>query len=197
MHLQLGQPGPSTWQSRSLSLSLPEKVFKPRSPARRGPIRTAVFLEQSVVNSSGGFNGSCAATQQDGTAIETPSGSCASYYPDITVYCCSGVSGTMETLPYSVNTRTADNVSLVQEPICNTSRYSDSLSCFRMTAEAHCRSAASGLYGVCNPNGADSSTVAKSAARSRWQESAWDMGWKGKVALVMGTMAVWSICDVL
>lgn len=104
----------------------------------------------------------------------------------------------METLPYAVSTRTADNTSSVQEPVCLTSRYSDSLSCFRMTAEAHCRSATSGLYGVCNPNGTDTSTVAiSSAARSHWQDNAWGMGWKGKVALVIGTMAVWSIWDVL
>lgn len=118
-------------------------------------------------------------------------------YPDITVYCCSGVSGTMETLPFSVSTRSSENTSSVQEPICRTSRYSDSLSCFRMTAEAHCRSAGSGLYGVCNPDGTDTSTVAKSSARSSRQETWWGFGWKGKVALVVGTMAVWSICDVL
>lgn len=78
MHLQLGQPGPSTWQARSSALPSLEEAFQPRTLARRGPIRTAVFLNQSVVNSDGGFNGSCAATQQDGTAIETPSGTCAS-----------------------------------------------------------------------------------------------------------------------
>ncbi|CAO1632208.1 unnamed protein product [Parajaminaea phylloscopi] len=129
---------------------------------------TPVHAQLSVINDKGMFNGSCATSRQQGTPIEAPSGSCVSYYPDVTVYCCSGISGSLVDLPYQINTSTTDTgpATSETEPICMTNQYSDALACFRLTAESNCKNGQMGPYGVCNPVESDASTVTKQREQS-------------------------------
>lgn len=62
--------------------------------------------------------------------------------------------------------------------MCETSDYADALACFKLTAETNCKSGLSGLYGVCNPVGADTSTVTVSTSGAA-SLTPWTRGWAG------------------
>lgn len=51
-----------------------------------------------------------------------------------------------------------------EEPLCETTDYADILACFKLTAETNCKAGQSGLFGLCNSAGQDTSTVTTSLA---------------------------------
>lgn len=46
-----------------------------------------------------------------------------------------------------------------RENVCQTTNYSDALACFQLTAQTNCKAGQTGLYGVCNATGNDTSSV--------------------------------------
>lgn len=86
----------------------------------------------------------------------------------MTAYCCSGDSGTLVELQYEIDNLAADSASVtkVRKPTCNTNKYSESLACFKLTAEWKCGAGRTGPYGICNPIGSDASTVTKEGEKS-------------------------------
>lgn len=132
-----------------------------------------------VANEAGQFNGTCTA-QQSGLPPVTDAGECASYYADVTVYCCGAVGGMIQDLSQpsqsnpngggqnatnnsnstsSSSNSTNGTFSQAIEPACQTSNFNDMLLCYKYTAEEHCRSAVTGPWGVCNTDGSTQSSA--------------------------------------
>lgn len=124
-----------------------------------------------VANEAGQFNGTCT-PEESGLPPITDAGECASYYADVTVYCCGAVGGMITDLSQpsqsnpsgggqnatSTNSTsnangTNGNVTQMVEPACQTSNFNNMLLCYKYTAEEHCRSAVTGPWGVCNTDG--------------------------------------------
>ncbi|CAO1624007.1 unnamed protein product [Sympodiomycopsis kandeliae] len=201
-----GVAGPSSWQQQSLDFYpyIGRKV-KRSNTRSRSHASSPRFAFESVINDDGAFNGSCTSTELQSSPLHTMEGTCASYYPDITVYCCSGIHGELTTIPWGVegeqsviSSLTSDSTptsttidgdatstristplpsslsssstipspatqtNANQEPLCRTTNYNDALACFKLTAETNCKYGQSGLYGLCNSAGKDTSTVTAS-----------------------------------
>lgn len=131
-----------------------------------------------VANEAGQFNGTCKGTES-GLPPVTDGGECASYYSDVSVYCCGAVGGIIRDLSQpsqqdpngggqnvtSSGNATSSSVSgggngsasNMTEPACQTNNFKDMLLCYKYTAEEHCRSAITGPWGVCNTEGATKS----------------------------------------
>ncbi|PWN93996.1 hypothetical protein FA10DRAFT_264591 [Acaromyces ingoldii] len=108
----------------------------------------------NVSDSQGDFNGTCDSTESN-FPLDAAEGQCASYYPDITSYCCAAVGGILQEMQLvvgdnSTEAQTSSNSSDL-EPICETTNYADMLDCYKYVAETHCRSAVVGPWGVCHP----------------------------------------------
>ncbi|PWN46996.1 hypothetical protein IE53DRAFT_321974 [Violaceomyces palustris] len=141
------------------------------------------------MDTEGKFNGSCTSADANPISPEVPSGSCASYFPDVTRYCCAAVGGSYN----DTNTAVEDmslNASALNHPTCVTTSYRDMLSCYRFVTETYCSSQNVSPYGVCSQAGQDTSNSAGEAAR-RPTAKTWiaTVGLFG-VAVCLGTL--WS-----
>lgn len=164
--------GPSSIRS---TIQYPHNVLQKRQ-TDKWSIQDQIALSK-VANEAGQFNGTCTA-QESGLPPVTDAGECASYYADVTVYCCGAVGGMIEDLSQpsqtdpngggqnatttnstSSSNNTNGNASQFIEPACQTSNYNDMLLCYKYTAEEHCRSAVTGPWGVCNTSGSSTSSA--------------------------------------
>ncbi|CAO1628775.1 unnamed protein product [Jaminaea pallidilutea] len=144
-------------RKRSAATSLDDRAVQSQPLIWSSDLKTPSFLP-SVIDSDGGFNGTCSSSGKEMMAVEAPYESCVSYYPDITAYCCSGIQGDL--IESSQTTPGGDDTASQQ--VCRTDRYADALACFKLTAEAHCKDAQNGPFGVCNASSEDQSTVVSS-----------------------------------
>ncbi|EPQ27441.1 uncharacterized protein PFL1_04979 [Pseudozyma flocculosa PF-1] len=116
-----------------------------------------------AMDARGDFNGSCTASQASTISPETPMGSCASYFADVTDYCCAAVGGIYDA-SFSVPNASAEMAAALDHPICRTSNYADMFSCYQFVTEAHCSGTTPVPYGVCSRNGKDTSNAARATS---------------------------------
>ncbi|PWN33013.1 uncharacterized protein FA14DRAFT_162182 [Meira miltonrushii] len=164
-----GIAGPSVVRS---DIQYSHNLFQKRQ-TDKWSIEDQISLSK-VANESGQFNGTCTLAQESGLPPVTDAGECASYYADVTVYCCGAVGGmildlsqpsqsdpsgggqntTSSNSTSTANSTSNGDASQLSEPACRTNNFNNMLLCYKYTAEEHCRSAVTGPWGVCNTSGA-------------------------------------------
>jgi hypothetical protein len=128
-----------------------------------------------VVDDDGNFNGTCI-SERSGLPPQVGGGQCASYYPNVTTYCCAAVGGSLVQTQQTGGDSNGDGSMSANEtsvePACSTSDYDNMLLCYMYTAEEHCRSAVSGPWGICNTAaGAGNQTAASSSSSAEMSSS--------------------------
>ncbi|KAN0065678.1 hypothetical protein ACQY0O_000808 [Thecaphora frezii] len=131
-----------------------------------------------AMDQRGDFNGSCGKHEASPISPETPPGSCASYFPDVTDYCCAAVGGVYNAT-FSVGNASTEILAALDHPICQTSNYADMFSCYQFVTEAHCSATTPVPYGVCKANGMDTSKSIRSTSSATRSRSTGHVKWVG------------------
>ncbi|PWZ00995.1 hypothetical protein BCV70DRAFT_205609 [Testicularia cyperi] len=148
-----------------------------------------VLRVSSQMDEHGDFNGTCTKEEALTVTPETPEGSCASYFADVTDYCCAAVGGIYNSSFRAVNVSEEQAMAL-DHPICETTNYADMFSCYQYVTETHCSGTTPVPYGVCNRNGPDTSRAAQKTSSANGGSRVAPRKLSCLMLLYAGTLAV-------